>query len=34
VLQIENQPHGRDWDFRRIHNKYWIDKAMLNAPTP
>jgi hypothetical protein len=33
LLQIKKQPHGRDFDFRRMRNTYWIDKAMLSAPT-
>ena len=27
LLHITKQPHGRDFDFRRIRNTYWIDKA-------
>jgi hypothetical protein len=34
LLQIKKQPQGREFDFRRMRNTYWIDKAMLNAPTP
>jgi hypothetical protein len=34
LLHIRKQPHGRDFDFRRMRNTYWIDKAMLNAPMP
>jgi hypothetical protein len=34
LLQIKRQPHGRDFDFRRMRNTYWIDKAMLSAPIP
>ncbi len=32
LLQTKKQPHGRDFDFRRMRNTYWINKAMLNAP--
>lgn len=32
LLQIKKQPHGRDFDFRRMRNTYWIDKAVLNTP--
>ncbi len=34
LLQIKKQPHGRDFDVRRMRNTYWIDKAMLSAPIP
>jgi hypothetical protein len=34
LLQIKKQPHGQDFDFRRMRNTYWIDKAMLSAPIP
>lgn len=34
LLQIKKQPYGRDFDFRRMRNTYWIDKNMLNAPIP
>jgi hypothetical protein len=34
LLQIKKQPQGREFDFRRMRNTYWIDKAMLSAPIP
>jgi hypothetical protein len=34
LLQIKKQPHGRDFDFRRMRNTYWIGKEMLSAPIP
>lgn len=34
LLQIKKQPYGRDFDFRRMRNTYWIDTAMLSSPIP
>lgn len=34
LLQVKKQPYGRDFDFRRMRNTYWIDKAMLSATIP
>lgn len=34
LLQVRKQPYGRDFDFRRMRNTYWIDKAMLSEPIP
>jgi hypothetical protein len=34
LLQVRKQPYGRDFDFRRMRNTYWIDKTMLSAPMP
>jgi hypothetical protein len=34
LLKIRKQPHGQAFDFRRMRNTYWIDKAMLSAPIP
>ncbi len=34
LLHITKQPHGRDFDFRRMRNTYWIDKASLGSPMP
>lgn len=34
LLQIKRQPQGREFDFRRMRNAYWIDKEILSAPIP
>jgi hypothetical protein len=34
LLHIRKQPHGQDFDFRRMRNTYWIDKPMLSTPIP
>lgn len=34
LLQVKKQPYGRDFDFRRMRNTYWINKAMLSEPIP
>jgi len=34
LLTKGKQPQGRDFDWRRTRNTYWIDKTVLNAPMP
>lgn len=31
LLEVRKQPQGKDFDFRRMRNTYWIDKAALGA---
>jgi hypothetical protein len=32
LLAIGRTPQGRDFDFRRMRNTYWIDKSRLDEP--
>ena len=34
LLTIDRIPQGRDFDFRRMRNTYWIDKSQLTEPDP
>lgn len=34
LLTKNKVPQGRDLDWRRVRNTYWIDKTVLNGPMP
>jgi hypothetical protein len=34
LLTVKKTPQGEVFDWRRMRNTYWIDKAALNAPIP